>query len=202
MGLRGSVTQVLNISWPTVIIAMVVFISWRAVYYLTNDEKLVFYHETIYISFMIYILALFQVVTAGEVNHFNVDGFNLIPFKELFRYPVGSKLFLTNVLGNILLFLPYGFFINYFTKNKKPSVSFLLGLILSLTIESTQSLIGRIFDIDDILLNSIGVMLGFSIYKLVDKIIHDYKHKELVLNILSFMILISYVLFLYYWSIG
>lgn len=200
MDIRGSVAQVLNISWPTIMIALVVFVSWRCVYYLTNNDKLVFYHEVIYISFMFYILCLFQIVTAGEINHFNVDGFNLIPFKELFRYPFGSKLFMTNVIGNIALFIPYGFFINYFTKNKRLLVAILLGLILSLNIEITQSLIGRIFDIDDVILNVLGVILGFQIYKLLFKFTNNFKHKELFLNIFSFLIIVIYKVLIYLWS--
>ena len=43
-------------------------------------------------------------------------------------------------------------------------------LIASLVIESTQLAIGRVFDVDDILLNVIGGMIGYLIYKSLDKI--------------------------------
>ena len=43
-------------------------------------------------------------------------------------------------------------------------------LFASVSIESTQLIIGRIFDIDDIILNIIGGMLGYGIYFILQKI--------------------------------
>ena len=43
-------------------------------------------------------------------------------------------------------------------------------MLVSISIETTQLLIGRIFDIDDIILNIIGGMLGYLIYKLLNLI--------------------------------
>lgn len=200
MDIRGSVWQVLGLTTPTIIIALVVFISWRCVNYLTNDEELVFYREIMYASFLIYILCLFNVVTAGEINSIYSEGFNLIPFKEIMRYKLGSRLFMTNVLGNIIIFIPYGFFINYFTKNKKLWVSILLGIFLSGTIEMTQYFIGRIFDIDDIILNSVGMLMGFLIYKLGSKIVCKSKYKNAILNIFSVILIGLYIGFLVWWS--
>ena len=71
------------------------------------------------------------------------------------------------------MFIPYGFFISYYLKLKKPLSAFLLILLVSASIETTQLLIGRVFDIDDITLNVIGGMLGFLIYKLID-LINDH----------------------------
>lgn len=200
MNLRGSIWQVLDLTTPTIIIALVVFISWRCVNYLNNDERIVFHREILYAAFIIYILCLFNVVTAGEINSVYSEGFNLIPFKEILRYKVGTHLFMTNVIGNIVIFIPYGFFINYFTKNKKLWVSVLLGIFLSGTIEMTQYFIGRIFDIDDILLNSMGMLLGFIFYKGGSKIIDKSKNKDMILNIFSIILLILYIGFLVWWS--
>lgn len=200
MNLRGSIWQVLDLTTPTIIIALVVFISWRCVNYLNNDERIVFHREILYAAFIIYILCLFNVVTAGEINSVYSEGFNLIPFKEILRYKVGTHLFMTNVVGNIVIFIPYGFFINYFTKNKKLWVSVLLGIFLSGTIEMTQYFIGRIFDIDDILLNSMGMLLGFIFYKGGSKIIDKSKNKDMILNIFSIILLILYIGFLVWWS--
>lgn len=200
MNLRGSIWQVLDLTTPTIIIALVVFISLRCVNYLNNNESIVFHREIFYAAFIIYILCLFNVVTAGEINSIYSEGFNLIPFKEILRYKVGSRLFMTNVVGNIVIFIPYGFFINYFTKNKKLWISLLLGIFLSSTIEITQYFIGRIFDIDDIILNSIGMLIGFFCYKGSSKFISKFKHKEMILNIFSIILLILYIGFLVWWS--
>ena len=62
------------------------------------------------------------------------------------------------------MFVPYGFFVSYFLKEKRTLIILILTLIVSATIEYTQLKIGRVFDIDDILLNLIGGMLGSFVY--------------------------------------
>lgn len=101
-------------------------------------------------------------MTLKEIG--NYEGNNWILFREIFRYPFGSQLFLRNVIGNILLFLPYGFFVSYYFEVKKKRIIFFLSCFLSLSIEFIQLQIGRVFDVDDILLNVIGSMLGYLIY--------------------------------------
>ena len=66
-----------------------------------------------------------------------------------------------------------GFFVSYYLDLKKPLSAFLLVLLVSTSIETTQLLIGRVFDIDDITLNIVGGMIGFVIYKLLD-LINDH----------------------------
>lgn len=70
---------------------------------------------------------------------------------------------LTNLLGNVLLFVPVGLLIpTVFQKPQHFLVFFLLCLILIVLIELVQllTLLGS-FDVDDILLNLFGMVLGF-----------------------------------------
>jgi glycopeptide antibiotics resistance protein len=73
----------------------------------------------------------------------------LIPFKEMFRYRIGSNLFFRNVVGNMIIFMPFGYFVSHFLTLKKSRSCILLTVIASATIENTQLAIGRVFDIDD-----------------------------------------------------
>ena len=114
---------------------------------------------------MNYFLISFQIVTYQDVISY---GNNFMPFKELTRYRLGSNLFYKNVVGNILLFMPYGFFASYYLKLDKKRIAFLLVFIVSLSIECVQLLIGRCFDVDDILLNLVGGILGYFIYRLLE----------------------------------
>lgn len=168
--IRQSIIEILGQTWPTILISSVIAISMRLVYLIKNKQKIIFYKELLALIFIIYVLCLFYVVTFGDVSF---SSSNFIPFKEMFRYSFGSNLFIKNVLGNIIMFIPYGFFISYYLKLKKPLSAFLLILLVSASIETTQLLIGRVFDIDDITLNVIGGMLGFLIYKLID-LINDH----------------------------
>jgi len=74
-----------------------------------------------------------------------------------------------NILGNILIFIPIGFLVSVLTPNRhKGWLAFLIGLAISLTIELIQlSFIIRVFDVDDLILNSSGAWLGFIAYLLI-----------------------------------
>ncbi len=163
--IRRSLLEILGQVWPTILISSVIAVSMRLVYLIKNKQKIVFYKELLSLIFIIYVLCLFYVVTFQDVGW---SSSNFIPFKEMFRYSLGSNLFIKNVLGNIIMFVPYGFFVSYYLDLKKPWSVFFLILLVSASIETTQLLIGRVFDIDDIILNLIGGMLGFGIYKLIN----------------------------------
>ena len=152
--------NVMNI-WPMVVLITVIVSSFRITYLIKNNKKFVFHREFLALLFMIYILCLYYVVTYQDVNY---GGVNLVPFKEMFRYSFGSPKFVKNVVGNILMFLPFGFFVSYYLKANKVGYPLVLTLIVSLTIELVQLKIGRVFDIDDVILNVIGGFCGFLIY--------------------------------------
>ncbi len=183
--------DMIKVSWPMVLISAVVLVSLRIVYLIKNNKKMVLYEELFMLFFVIYILCLFQVVTFQDVGW---SGSNFIPFKEIMRYDVGSKMFLRNIFGNILLFLPYGFFASYFLKLRKLLPILILVLIASFAVEATQLIIGRVFDVDDILLNVVGGMIGFYIYHVLDLIedrLPDYLKKEWVLNVLAILLFVG-----------
>lgn len=192
--LSNTIQGVVDFAWPMVLISVVVLVSFRVCYLIKNKEKLVLYKELLGLSFVIYILCLFQVVTFQDNVSWSTN--NFIPFREMFRYNIGSRLFVKNVLGNALMFLPYGFFISYYLKNKKPWLTIILTLIASFSIELVQMVIGRVFDIDDILLNLLGGYLGYLVYywlgRLYEKLPSILK-SELVLNIISGIILIGVI---------
>ena len=138
-----------------------------------------------------YVIALFEVVTFQDVSW---SSSNFIPFNEMLRYDFGTKLFFKNVVGNMLMFIPFGFFTSYFLKLKKVYSVFLLTLLTSITIETTQLLIGRVFDIDDIILNVIGGLIGYLIFKIIYKI--KFLKKEFIYNIIMIVVLIAIILYL------
>ena len=156
--------------WPMILIVTVILVSLRIAKYNQTKEKFILYEELLKYSFVIYIISLFYVVTFQDVSW---SSSNFIPFKEMFRYRIFSKLFFKNVVGNMLMFLPYGFFVSYFLKLNKTKIIFILSFIVSLTIETTQLIIGRVFDVDDIMLNIIGALVGYILYR----IFHNVKDK-------------------------
>ena len=164
---RDTILEIFDQTWPMILICMTIIISLRIAYLIKNKENLILYKELMLLLFAIYIMCLFYVVTFQDVSW---STSNFIPFKEILRYEFGSRLFILNVVGNMLMFLPYGFFVGYLLKNKKVIVAVILGIITSVTIETTQLQIGRVFDIDDIILNVFGVVIGFLIYRFLEGI--------------------------------
>ena len=156
--LKSAFFDLLDTTWPTLVIFLTVVILMRIFYIVNNGKKFILHEELLLLLFVTYILFLFELVTSRDVY---MSGTNLVPLREIFRYPIGSENFNRQVFGNIILFMPFGFFAAYYTKMKKLGSITLISFLVSLTIEVVQKYIGRSFDIDDILLNVLGGILGF-----------------------------------------
>ena len=97
--------------------------------------------------------------------------YNLIHFKTIYLYlkganKIGFFYFTINIIGNIGMFFPIGFLFFYLGRN-----FFLIKIIISSLIFITfleflqLTFKVGIFDIDDIILNTFGITLGFIFMK-------------------------------------
>lgn len=182
--------------WPMLTIFLVIIVTIRLAYIKINHEKLVFYQEFLNLLFIIYILLLYQLLTSTELN--KVSGLNLVPFTEIFRYEIGSKLFIFNVIGNIFIFIPFGYFVSGYVKATKFSHILFISLITSLTVELVQLQIGRSFDIDDIILNVTGSIIGFLLFigiTAIRKHLPKIFQSDLFYNIICILIMIVIVIY-------
>ncbi|PEC47980.1 hypothetical protein COJ46_01160 [Bacillus sp. AFS077874] len=113
---------------------------------------------------------LIQVMIEDQLGH----NHNFIPFKSIVdTINYGSiSIVLKQIAGNVLLFIPLGFAfpILFFKITNKKTI--LIGFTLSLAIELIQAISGlflgynyRSCDIDDIILNTIGTIIGLAMYK-------------------------------------
>lgn len=100
---------------------------------------------------------------------------NIIPFKFITtaynEILAGNFTFLIiNILGNIAVFIPIGFFLPLlFKKMRTIKNIFLISFFSSLSIEVIQLFVNRITDIDDIIFNVLGALIGYWIFKVVKK---------------------------------
>ena len=189
-----TIQSVIDMTWPMLLISVVVVVSLRITYLIKNRKHFTLYQELLALSFIIYILCLFQIVTFQDTVSWSSN--NFIPFREIFRYHIGSRLFLKNVLGNVLLFMPFGFFSSYYLKFKKPWVILGLTLVTSFSIEVIQMSIGRVFDVDDILQNIVGGYFGYLIYSVISRIgdrAPDFFKNEIFLDAVSIIILVGVI---------
>jgi len=80
-------------------------------------------------------------------------------------------------LGNILMFMPIGFFSALLWKKIKTLKILLTGTLTTLFIEIVQMFVGRETDIDDVIFNILGVYLGYLIYLLLNKLFGSFFDK-------------------------
>ena len=90
----------------------------------------------------------------------------LIPFQEIWRAFRGPWVMFL-MLANIGIFFPVGFFPALLWRGWRWWKVLLLGLLTSCAIECIQFFIGRSTDIDDVILNTTGAVLGFGLYALL-----------------------------------
>jgi glycopeptide antibiotics resistance protein len=195
--IKSTFFEVLDTTWPTLVIFLTIIILLRVFTILNTSKKFILHEELLLLLFITYILFLFELVTSRDVY---MNGTNLVPFREMFRYPVGSENFNRQVIGNILLFMPFGFFATYYTKIKKISSISFMSILISLTIEVVQKYIGRSFDVDDIILNVVGGILGFLVYIGLDAIrkkLPSIFQKDGFYNFLSILLVIIICLYLF-----
>ena len=192
--MKQEIMSMLRVSWPIMAIILAMVIIIRVAYFRNHKKKVSLLNEIMLLLFVTYILILFQLVTY-ENNGFN--GVNLIPFKEILRYEFGSKEFTRQVIGNIILFIPFGFFITYYANIKNIGSAFFTTVAASIVIETVQYFIGRSFDIDDIILNVVGGIIGFLLFVALDAI---KKHlpalfqKDIIYVVLSILLLVFILL--------
>ncbi len=179
--------------WPMLFIFTVIIVSIRFTYLIYNKQKIVLYKEILMLCFIIYILLLYYIVTFQD-NNYGTN--NFVPFKEIFRYKITSSLFIRNVVGNVLLFVPFGLFVTHYVKNKSFLPTMLLSLLVSCAIEFAQSSIGRTADIDDVILNTFGGLFGYLLYRSGDKVVMrlpKFLKNPLFLDVLSLVAILVMV---------
>lgn len=99
--------------------------------------------------------------------------YNLVPFQEIQRFwihreKVGNLLAFMNIAGNVIGFLPYGFFLPILNPGfRNIWLTGLMGFGFSLSVETIQ-LVFRVgcFDVDDLILNTLGVVLGYCMFSI------------------------------------
>ncbi len=125
-----------------------------------------------YLAVLIYFLFFADML--GRTDAAKTYDNNLILFREIRRYwkyrsLIGFPYVFLNLAGNILVFMPFGFLLPIMSRRLRGFFRIVLsGLALSLVVEFIQLVTHTgCFDVDDLLLNTIGAALGFMIFALV-----------------------------------
>lgn len=138
--------------------------------------------------FIIYLLALayflFFAEATGRTFSDRTYQYNLILFHEIrrfitYRRQLGFAAVMLNLVGNVIAFVPFGVFLPLLVRRVRSLIkTSLLGFEFSLFVELVQlfSKVGS-FDVDDILLNTFGVIVGYVLFCLM-RVMHLHNKKR------------------------
>ena len=136
----------------------------------------------IYIIFVFYFLLISEVY--GRTSEMQEYHYNLVLFQEIkrfwnYREQLGAFATVTNLFGNVLIFLPFGFFMPMASKHRSFLNTSFYSLALSLIVEISQLFMKvGCFDVDDLLLNTIGGMLGYIVFSICNVTRRNYAKKK------------------------
>jgi glycopeptide antibiotics resistance protein len=109
---------------------------------------------------------------------------NLVPFRTILPFLLGEKGFFIafiNLAGNIFLLIPVGFLVPFVYRNMTWKKCIVVAVLAGLILEGMQALLHvGIFDIDDVLLNGFGVIIGFWLFTILAKRMSSAKVKNLL----------------------
>ena len=130
---------------------------------LTKAGWLLFYLYIILLSYFLFFSEHYGRGYILDEYRYNLEFLKEIKRFIKYRELLGFESFIVNILGNILAFAPFGFMLPLLNiKYRKFFLITFLSILFSLSVEVAQMLLKvGIFDVDDILLNSIGGILGY-----------------------------------------
>ena len=142
----------------------------------TKHQKMGWVLFILYLALLVYFLFFAEFFGRTGADLREEYAYNLEPFKEIVRFwnyrdQLGMGAFLLNVVGNVVAFMPCGFFLPIVSRrSKKWYNTIFISAGFSLGVEVTQ-LISRVgsFDVDDIMLNTAGGILGYITYRIVQR---------------------------------
>lgn len=129
------------------------------------DDKLRFKKLSLIIIFVYYIIFIFNMVFFARYT--SISSYNLVPFKTIFNIISNDSLYviIINIFGNLLIFMPLEYFIIELFKIRKFTNCFLISFLIILFDELMQFIFKvGVLDIDDLILNMIGMMIFYFIY--------------------------------------
>lgn len=127
-----------------------------------------------YMIFVVYFLIFSELYgRQGEMSDYH---YNLVLFQEITRFiryreQLGFFAVFTNIVGNIMIFVPFGVFLPMASEKKSFIHTMICSFLFSLGVEVFQ-LITKVgcFDVDDLLLNTIGGIIGYTLFRICGKI--------------------------------
>lgn len=175
---------------PITLLVGILYIIIRFLKLKKNNSDINYKMEIVHLIFVCYIVGLFNLVLVPrnfwDIIWYNIFyNFNENPFAGIFDFsynfiPTIYKIIIGEytldswvkamIVGNFLMFIPMGILLSLCFENVNKKNIFKYAVLIPLAIEVLQLVVGRSFDIDDLLMNFLGIVIGYFIVELVKKI--------------------------------
>lgn len=166
---------------PITLLVGLLYIIFRFLKLKKSNGDINYKKESLYLIFVCYIVGLFNLVLVPrnfwDIIWYNIFyNFNENPFAGIFDFsynfiPTIYKIIIGEytldswgkamIVGNFLMFIPMGIMLPLVFKNINKKNIFFIAILITLSIEILQPIVGRSFDIDDIIMNFIGSIIGY-----------------------------------------
>lgn len=166
---------------PITIIVGIVYVIYRIIKINKNELSVNYFYEIVKFVFVCYLTGLINLVlvpsnlwshfwfyiktgypTGDSLGLFS-GSFNFVPsLKYLIKSELAIGTWVRDMLiGNMLMFIPMGILLPLVFKKINKKNIFIISILIPLSIEILQPIVGRSFDIDDIIMNFIGIIIGY-----------------------------------------
>lgn len=170
-------------AFPIACIAGIIYFAIRFIHFKKNKARIKWGQEILKLLFVCYLTGLISLVILpanfwlfvydgiflgwwdemGQV--FRIGDVNLVP--SVIKWLNGElsigNWVKTMLIGNIAMFIPFGFFLPLVSEIKSSKKSLLVFAAVPLFVEIFQLIFGRSFDVDDLICNFIGIIMGSAI---------------------------------------
>ena len=153
-----------------------------------------------YVLFTIYLIALTWILLFKLGVHFsnmgNSRSINLIPFREFLI--LNGKIDFAEMIMNVVIFVPLGIYAGIVFKRWITAKKLFLFFLISLIIEGIQLILALgVFDITDIINNTLGGIIGLMIYEGIEKVFKNSGKAQKFINLLATIGTFLMILFLF-----
>ena len=175
---------------PITLLVGILYIIFRFLKLKKNNSDINYKREILYLIFICYIVGLFNLVLV-PINFWNIIWYNIFynfnenPFAGIFDFsynfiPTIYKIIIGEytldswgkamIVENFLMFIPMGILLSLCLENVNKKNIFKYAVLIPLAIEVLQLVVGRSFDIDDLVMNFLGIVIGYYLVKLIKKL--------------------------------
>ena len=169
-------------------IAVLIAVVYGIIRY-RNDRKTQILRKILSCCFVCYLTGLICLVLLLKpisalwylMIHGHSGGFDIRFFEWTYNFfPTISKHLTGEQVGNIFMFLPFGLLFPFFKTGAGFKSTVLWGFVCSCTIEILQPIFGRAFDVNDIILNTLGVIISALLFLILKKLFKKHRKENVI----------------------